>query len=53
MRQISGKHRKTGLLLAALLAALALAAGATKSSGTSDAVSWTDGPASASVSWTD
>lgn len=54
MRQISLKHRKAGLLLAALLAALALAAGATKSSGTSDAVSWTDrapqGHAS-SVSW--
>lgn len=53
MRHISLNYRKAGLLLAALLAALALAAGATKSSGTSDAVSWTDraGPSSASVSW--
>ncbi len=53
MRHTWLNHRKAGLLLAALLAALALAAGATKSSGTSDAVSWSDGPASTSVSWTD
>lgn len=51
MRHLSMRNRKLSIVLAALLAALALAAGATKSSGSSEAVSWTDGPASASVSW--
>ena len=51
MRQFSFRNRKLSLALAALLAALALAGGALRSSGTSDAVSWTDGAASASVSW--
>ncbi len=51
MRQFSYRNRKLSLALAALLAALALAGGALRASGTSDAVSWTDGPASASVSW--
>lgn len=50
MRHLATKNRQVSLVLAALLAALALAAGATKSSGSSEAVSWTDRP---SVSWTD
>ncbi len=51
MRQFSLRNKKLSLVLAALLAALALTGGALRSSGTTDAVSWTDGPASASVSW--
>lgn len=50
MRHFSTK--KLSLVLAALLAALALAAGATKGSGSAEAVSWTDGPSSSAlVSW--
>ena len=51
MRQFSHRNRKLSLALAALLAALAVAGGALRSSGSSEAVSWDDGAVSASVSW--
>ena len=51
MRQFSVRNRKLSLALAALLAALALAGGALRSSGSSEAVSWDSG--TSSVSWDD
>ena len=51
MRQFSHRNRKLSLALAALLAALALAGGALRSSGSSEAVSWDSG--TSSVSWDD
>jgi hypothetical protein len=51
MRQFSIRNRKLSLALAVLLAALALAGGALRSSGSSEAVSWDDGAFSTSVSW--
>ena len=60
MRHLATKNRQVSLVLAALLAALAVAGGALRSSGSSEAVSWDSrGPIaptaphghSASVSW--
>ncbi len=51
MRQFSYRNKKVSLALAALLAALALAGGALRSSGSSEAVSWDSG--TSSVSWDD
>ena len=51
MRHLATKNRQVSLVLAALLAALAVAGGALRSSGSSEAVSWDDGAVSASVSW--
>jgi len=53
MRQFSVRNRKLSLALAALVAALALAGGALRSSGSSEAVSWDSGVSGASVSWDD
>ena len=56
MRDLATKNRQVSLALAALLAALALAGGALRSSGSSEAVSWDSRTpiskkVSASVSW--
>ena len=53
MRQFSFRNRKLTLALAALLAALALAGGALRGSGSSEAVSWDSGTSGAKVSWDD